>query len=111
MSAPVYVPLANIAGACGITEHVLLTQHWPAHWGVPKDWQMVPRSSTVIVNERALPDLVAALREAKLDEAAARLDTWRAEIGAPEPHEDFMARHSAPPRKPAEPWFKQGQFE
>lgn len=110
MSEPIFVPLADIAAACGVSSHALLNRHWPAHWAVPRDWRMIPHSSTVIVHERALPDLVKELAEAGLNEAAAALEKWRLEIAPPESHAEFVARHTHAPA-PAGPWYQKGQFE
>jgi hypothetical protein len=111
MSNVVYVPLADIAAACGIKAYTLQTKHLPAHWAVPRDYRLLPPHYTCLVSEAALPDLVQELRSAGLTEAAERLDQWRAEIATPESHEDFTARHSATPREPDGLWFKEGQYE
>lgn len=110
MSATIYVPLADVSAACGVSAHALLTRYWPEDWAVPRDWRMMPRSSVVLVAEAALPALGAELRRAGLAAEAERLGVWCAELATPEPHEDFMARHHAPTREAREPWWKKGQF-
>lgn len=110
-AAPIHVPLADVAKACGVSEHALLTRHWPAHWGVPHHWRMVPRTSTVLVNELFLPELAHELDEAGLGDAARKLLAWYGEIATPESHADFVARHTSTPAEPEQPWFKKGQFE
>lgn len=111
MSDPIYVPLGDVATACGVSAYDLQRHYWPDDWGVPRDWRFVPQSSTVIVAERSLPALVAALNDAGLTEQAKKLDAWRAQIATQESHEEFTARHSATPREPDEPWWKKGQFQ
>lgn len=107
MSDSVYVPLADVAAACGVSAYDLQRRYWPDDWGVPRDWRFVPQSSTVIVAEKSLPQLVAALKAAGLTAEANKLDAWRAQIATPESHEDFVARHTDRKR----PWFKEGQYQ
>ncbi len=129
MSNLVYVPLADVSGACGLSEYKLLTHFWPAHWAVPRDWRMIPGRSVVLVAERALPDLVAALTEAGRVVEAKQLARWSMEIadggkliGAEENFaagrggtvggNDFVNPHRTtaaptPPSAPAGSWIKQ----
>ncbi len=111
MSRPIYVPLADVAQACGIAGYTLQTRHMPSDWAVPRDYTLLPPRYTCLIAERSLPQLVDQLRRDGEAEAAVRLEAWRAEIATPETHEDFTARHSATPREPKAPWFREGQYE
>lgn len=112
MSArPIHVPLADVADACGVTAYDLINKHWPTEWAVPRDFRLVPRSSTVLVVESSLPQLAKELKAAGLTEAAERLLGWVAEFATPEPHEDFVARHTAKTAEPQGLWFRKGQYE
>lgn len=113
MSAPVYVPLRDIARVCVLTEHTLLTRHWPAHWGVPRDWRLI--RSAVIVNVASLPDLAKELAENGEPGTAGVLQKWIDENAAEAQLADFTATRapSQQPARPAdrgEPWWKKGQF-
>lgn len=103
-----YIPLADVAAACGVSAWDLEQKHWPDHWAVPRDFQLLPPRYVCLVAEESLSDLISELREAGLTDAAARLAHWRVEIAPMESHEEFMARHSATPRGL---WFREGQYE
>jgi hypothetical protein len=105
-----YLPLADIAVACGVSAYQLINHFWPEDWAVPRDFRLLPRSSTILVAEASLPQLVTALYEAGLVDAAARLEAWRRDAAAMEPHENFMARHTARAAEPKEFWFREGQY-
>lgn len=109
MSAAIYLPLAEVAKVCVLTQHTLLTRFWPDHWGVPREWRMV--RSTVLVNQAPLPDLARALRESGQTGTAELLERWLAENAAEAQRDDFMATRTATAAVPEAPWFRRGQFE
>lgn len=70
----VYVPLAYIAQACGVSEHELHHRHRPLSWGVPGHWRL--RGGVTLYAEDALPELINALFDAGLGMEATRLRAW-----------------------------------
>lgn len=110
MSDQIYVPLADCAAACGLSTYVLLGRYWPESFAVPRDWRMLPRSSTVLIAERSLPQLVAHLRAAGLDDEAARLEAWRVELVEPAPMGIIHGSAAGKSSAVEEPWWKRGQF-
>ncbi len=103
-----FVPLADVAAACGLSAYKLQTALLPAHWATPRDFKLLPPRYTCLIAEASLPELVAHLEQEGFPAAAARLDAWRTEIVTPESHEQFAARHGAGRRE--QPWFKSGQY-
>lgn len=103
-----YIPLVDVAAACGVSAWELEHKHWPAHWAVPRDFRLLPPRYVCLLAESSIPDLISELRAAGLSEAAERLAAWRVEIAPMESHEEFMARHAANPRGL---WFREGQYE
>lgn len=110
MSDRIYVPLADVAAACGIPGYKILTRHLPEDWAVPRDYRLLPPRYSCLIAEASLPQLVAQLRQDGCADAATALEQWRTTIATEESHQDFTARHSAPPREASEPWWKKGQF-
>lgn len=107
MTGVVYLPLANIAKVCVLTEYTLLTHYWPSGWCVPRDWRWV--GSNIIVSQAALADLVKELAENGQAGTAELLKQWLAKSAAEAQLEDFVATRS-PSRQP-EPWWKKGAME
>lgn len=107
----IYLPLADIAAACGLDEYKLQTKHWPDDWAVPRDFQLLPPRYVCLVAEGSLPALAQRLKDDGQLAAAERLVAWCTVIAPMESHEEFTARHSATPREPKAPWFREGQYE
>ena len=107
MSRPIYVPLADVAAAAGVTHYQLTSKYWPEAWACPRDFRLLPRSSTVLVNEASVPAMAACLREAGCVAEAERVMAWLREIEANFAGEDFLAAQTASGRAP---WFQRGQY-
>jgi len=110
MSRTIYVPLADVAAACGVSAYRLQNRLLPAHWATPRDYLLLPPRYTCLLAEASLPELVDALRAEGLPAEAARLEEWRAAIATGESHEEFSARHAASGRGAGVPWWQKGQF-
>jgi hypothetical protein len=106
-----YVPLADVAAACGIPAFTIQTQHQPASWAIPRDFRLIPPRYICLVAVASLPQLVEQLKSDGLRVAADRLENWRTALPAEAAHQEFTARYSATPREPSGLWFKKGQFE
>jgi hypothetical protein len=110
MSGRIYVPLADVAAAAGMSTYVLQTRFLPADWAVPRDFRLLPPHYTCLVAEASLPAMIAELRAGGLEAEARRVEEWCASIATEESTDEFLARHAATPTAPANAWWQKGQY-
>lgn len=77
-----YVPAADVAKACGLTEFALDTRYRPDDWASPRDFYYDGRTNKYAV--LSLWGLADALAAAKQTDAATMLRGWLAQLPEPE---------------------------